>query len=86
MAGPLNGIGQTQIPLATTFQPGRSSDTSVRERDTSSRGSEEVGAKEATSSRTEDTRSRTPENLQSLLKDAESTTKSDRGNVVDVTV
>jgi len=87
MAGPLNGIGGGQIPLATTFQPGQQN-AQVRQQDDRTPKPDQVQAKGTQPAQSQQTETRNPKDLQNLLKDLISTTEGEsrRGSVVDITV
>ncbi len=85
MAGPLNGIGGQQIPLATPFQPGQQ----VRPQDEKTPKQDKIQPQGAQANQAQTT-DRNPKDLQSLLNDLRSIVSDDgeprRGSVVDITI
>ena len=86
MAGPLNGIGgQQQIPLATPFQPGQTG-AQVRPQDERAPKPNQVAQPSSQLGQAQQPDTRNSRDLQSLLKEAESTGERDRGSVIDITI
>lgn len=94
MAGPLNGIGGQQVPLATTFQPGQNSQQ-VRQQQQSERQNNtgDVQTRNSQSSASSQ-RSETASNQnilrsladKALSPDGNEKTEQRRGSTIDITV
>ena len=86
MAGPLNGLGGQQVPLATTFQPSKDNEQVKQQQD-----QKEAARTQAlgTAKARESEQDRSDEALEAKLAEALSARNSGevrRGSVVDVTV
>lgn len=92
MAGPLNGVGygQQQVPLATTFQPGKNNDQVRAQNDSAAQPKENFVQPQGTPA-AQGQRAEAPDhNLlrNSLKAELDPSQQSDarRGSVVDITV
>ena len=91
MAGPLNGLGGQQIPLANTFQPSQNS-AQVRAQEERQPEEKKVQPRGTAAAESQDTESRNDGVLQERIAAALSAEQASgrdevrRGSVVDITV
>jgi hypothetical protein len=85
MAGPLNGIGGQQIPLATPYQPGQNG-SQVRQQTDREPQPNRVSPPGAQAAQSQESETRNSRDLRSLLQDTEALPQRARGNVVDLTI
>ena len=88
MAGPLAGIGQTQVPLSTPFQPGgaNSGQQQVRQRDEQNNNTQQVNQVQPESANVNQTQSSNV--IETKLAEARDPTSEEgrRGSIIDIQV